>query len=215
MQVPPRRPGRTRLGVMGGTFDPIHHGHLVAASEVAAVFDLDEVVFVPTGQPWQKSGSEVSDAEHRYLMTVVATAANPRFSVSRVDIDRHGPTYTVDTLRDLNELRPDSDLFFITGADVLSEILSWHGAGDIWDLAHFVGVTRPGHELSVPEGAGDVVLLEVPAMAISSTDCRARVRSGQPVWYLVPDGVVQYIGKYGLYRPGDDHRWPADTLGTA
>ncbi|KUG56198.1 nicotinate-nucleotide adenylyltransferase [Kocuria palustris] len=215
MQVPPRRPGRTRLGVMGGTFDPIHHGHLVAASEVAAVFDLDEVVFVPTGQPWQKSGSEVSDAEHRYLMTVVATAANPRFSVSRVDIDRHGPTYTVDTLRDLNELRPDSDLFFITGADVLSEILSWHGAEDIWDLAHFVGVTRPGHELSVPEGAGDVVLLEVPAMAISSTDCRARVRSGQPVWYLVPDGVVQYIGKYGLYRPGDDHRWPADTLGTA
>ncbi|MEX5247531.1 UNVERIFIED_CONTAM: nicotinate-nucleotide adenylyltransferase [Kocuria sp. CPCC 205295] len=215
MQVPPRRPGRTRLGVMGGTFDPIHHGHLVAASEVAAVFDLDEVVFVPTGQPWQKSGSEVSDAEHRYLMTVVATAANPRFSVSRVDIDRHGPTYTVDTLRDLHELRPDSDLFFITGADVLSEILSWHGAEDIWDLAHFVGVTRPGHELSVPEGAGDVVLLEVPAMAISSTDCRARVRSGQPVWYLVPDGVVQYIGKYGLYRPGDDHRWPADTLGTA
>ncbi|WP_231861112.1 nicotinate-nucleotide adenylyltransferase [Kocuria palustris] len=200
---------------MGGTFDPIHHGHLVAASEVAAVFDLDEVVFVPTGQPWQKSGSEVSDAEHRYLMTVVATAANPRFSVSRVDIDRHGPTYTVDTLRDLHELRPDSDLFFITGADVLSEILSWHGTEDIWDLAHFVGVTRPGHELSVPEGAGDVVLLEVPAMAISSTDCRARVRSGQPVWYLVPDGVVQYIGKYGLYRPGDDHRWPADTLGTA
>lgn len=215
IQVPPRRPGRTRLGVMGGTFDPIHHGHLVAASEVAAVFDLDEVVFVPTGQPWQKSGSEVSDAEHRYLMTVVATAANPRFSVSRVDIDRHGPTYTVDTLRDLHELRPDSDLFFITGADVLSEILSWHGAEDIWELAHFVGVTRPGHELSVPEGAGDVVLLEVPAMAISSTDCRARVRSGQPVWYLVPDGVVQYIGKYGLYRPGDDHRWPADTLGTA
>ena len=215
ISVPPRRPGRTRLGVMGGTFDPIHHGHLVAASEVAAVFDLDEVVFVPTGQPWQKSGSEVSDAEHRYLMTVVATAANPRFSVSRVDIDRHGPTYTVDTLRDLHELRPDSDLFFITGADVLSEILSWHGAEDIWELAHFVGVTRPGHELSVPEGAGDVVLLEVPAMAISSTDCRARVRSGQPVWYLVPDGVVQYIGKYGLYRPGDDHRWPADTLGTA
>ena len=215
IQVPTRRPGRTRLGVMGGTFDPIHHGHLVAASEVASVFDLDEVVFVPTGQPWQKSGSEVSDAEHRYLMTVVATAANPRFSVSRVDIDRHGPTYTVDTLRDLHELRPDSDLFFITGADVLSEILSWHGAEDIWELAHFVGVTRPGHELSVPEGAGDVVLLEVPAMAISSTDCRARVRTGQPVWYLVPDGVVQYIGKYGLYRPGDDHRWPADTLGTA
>lgn len=202
LRIPPRQEGRTRLGVMGGTFDPIHHGHLVAASEVAAVFDLDEVVFVPTGQPWQKSGTEVSDAEHRYLMTVIATAANPRFSVSRVDIDRAGPTYTIDTLRDLHAQRPDTDIFFITGADVLSEILSWHGAEEVWDLAHFVGVTRPGHELSVPEGAGDVVLLEVPAMAISSTDCRRRVQEGKPVWYLVPDGVVQYIAKYELYQRG-------------
>lgn len=189
---------------MGGTFDPIHHGHLVAASEVASVFDLDEVVFVPTGQPWQKAGKQVSDAEHRYLMTVVATASNPRFTVSRVDIDRHGPTYTIDTLRDLSQQRPDAELFFITGADVMGEILTWKGTEELWNLAHFVGVTRPGHVLSAPVGTSSVYLLNVPAMAISSTDCRARVEKGSPVWYLVPDGVVQYINKYGLYVPNQN-----------
>ncbi|MFZ5871558.1 MAG: nicotinate-nucleotide adenylyltransferase [Actinomycetota bacterium] len=186
---------------MGGTFDPIHHGHLVAASEVAHEFDLDEVVFVPTGRPWQKSAQEVSAAEHRYLMTVIATASNPSFTVSRVDIDRPGQTYTIDTLRDLHAERPDAELFFITGADALAQILSWKDADEMWRLAHFVGVTRPGHTLS---GTGlptdGVSLLEVPAMAISSTDCRARVAAGEPVWYLVPDGVVQYIAKHRLYR---------------
>jgi len=190
--------GRLRLGVMGGTFDPIHHGHLVAASEVAAKFGLDEVVFVPTGQPWQKSQRNVSEAEHRYLMTVIATASNPGFTVSRVDIDRPGPTYTIDTLRDLRTQRPDADLFFITGADALAQILSWKNIDELWSLAHFVGVTRPGHVLD-GMGRKDVSLLEVPAMAISSTDCRARVAGNNPVWYLVPDGVVQYIAKYGLY----------------
>jgi nicotinate-nucleotide adenylyltransferase len=186
---------------MGGTFDPIHHGHLVAASEVASVFDLDEVVFVPTGQPWQKSHRQVAPAEHRYLMTVIATASNPRFTVSRVDVDRPGPTFTIDTLRDLRAQRPDADLFFITGADALDQILSWKDIDELWSLAHFIGVTRPGHTLS---GTGlpdkHVSLLEVPAMTISSTDCRARVQAGEPVWYLVPDGVVQYIAKYSLYR---------------
>ncbi len=191
-----------RLGVMGGTFDPIHHGHLVAASEVAALFDLDEVVFVPTGQPWQKDASQVTPAEDRYLMTVIATASNPRFTVSRVDIDRPRATYTLDTLRDLREQRPGAELFFITGADALAQILSWKGVDELWDLAHFIGVTRPGHELhstGLPEDR--VTLQEVPAMAISSTDCRERVGRGEPVWYLVPDGVVQYIAKYQLYRP--------------
>jgi nicotinate-nucleotide adenylyltransferase len=186
---------------MGGTFDPIHHGHLVAASEVADRFGLDEVVFVPTGQPWQKAEREVSRAEDRYLMTVVATASNPRFSVSRVDIDRGGPTYTADTLADLHREFPDADLFFITGADALSQILSWHRVDELFSLAHFVGVTRPGYELEdghLPAGA--VSLVEVPAMAISSTDCRRRVADGHPVWYLVPDGVVQYIAKRGLYQ---------------
>src|ERR1041384_996716 len=145
-----------RIGVMGGTFDPIHHGHLVAASEVQARFDLDRVIFVPTGQPWQKASREVSPAEDRYLMTVIATASNPRFSVSRVDVDRDGPTYTIDTLRDLRARQPDAELFFITGADALAAILSWKGAPALFELAHFIGVTRPGYQLSdahLPEDA--------------------------------------------------------------
>ena len=188
---------------MGGTFDPIHHGHLVAASEVAVLFGLDEVVFVPTGEPWQKSDRAVSPAEDRYLMTVIATASNPRFTASRVDIDRGGPTYTIDTLSDLKEQRPDAELFFITGADALEQIVSWRENRRLFELARFVGVTRPGFTLAdshLPEGV--VSLIEVPAMAISSTDCRERVGRGMPVWYLVPDGVVQYIEKRGLYREG-------------
>src|SRR4051812_40524268 len=193
-----------RLGVMGGTFDPIHHGHLVAASEVASVFDLDEVVFVPTGQPWQKTYRAVSPAEHRYLMTVIATASNPRFTVSRVDIDRGGPTYTVDTLSDLTRQRPGSELYFITGADAMQQIIGWKDSDDLFSLAHFVGVTRPRHPLSTAGLPADrISLMEVPAMAISSTDCRTRVAKGEPVWYLVPDGVVQYIAKYSLYRQMD------------
>ncbi|UOR02987.1 nicotinate-nucleotide adenylyltransferase [Leucobacter allii] len=183
---------------MGGTFDPIHHGHLVAASEVAKSFDLDEVVFVPTGHPWQKTN--VSPSEHRYLMTVIATASNPRFTVSRVDVDRAGPTYTVDTLRDLREQMPEAELFFISGADAVEQILSWKDVDDLWDFAHFIAVSRPGHELSLSGLSGEhVSLLEVPALAISSTDCRERVAREYPVWYLVPDGVVQYIAKHGLY----------------
>ncbi|EFV14433.1 nicotinate-nucleotide adenylyltransferase [Segniliparus rugosus] len=207
-----------RLGVMGGTFDPIHHGHLVAASEVANLFGFDEVLFVPSGRPWQKTtgssfpsesgGREVTEAEHRYLMAVIATAANPRFSVSRVDIDRPGDTYTIDTLRDLRRRHPQAELFFITGADALANILTWQRWEELFELAKFVGVSRPGYELSLdafgdrlaqlPEGS--VTLVEVPALAISSTDCRQRARDGRPIWYLVPDGVVQYIGKHQLYR---------------
>lgn len=190
---------RRRIGVMGGTFDPIHHGHLVAASEVANHFNLDEVIFVPTGQPYQKR--DVSLGEHRYLMTVIATASNPRFTVSRVDIDRDGPTYTVDTLRDLRAEYPHDDLYFISGADAIAQILEWKDIDQAWDFAHFVAVTRPGHTLSVANlPAEHVSQLEVPALSISSTDCRNRVRSGEPVWYLVPDGVVQYIAKHALYR---------------
>jgi nicotinate-nucleotide adenylyltransferase len=205
----PRPP---RVGVMGGTFDPIHNGHLVAASEVQSWFDLDEVVFVPTGEPWQKSDREVSSAEDRYLMTVIATASNPRFSVSRVDIARGGPTYTVDTLRDLHERRPGAELYFITGADALEAIITWHDADDLFRLAQFVGCTRPGTAISDSTLDGlpkdRVTIVEVPALAISSTECRARAAANEPVWYLVPDGVVQYIAKRGLYRrntrPGPD-----------
>jgi nicotinate-nucleotide adenylyltransferase len=190
---------RRRIGVMGGTFDPIHNGHLVAASEVQQSFELDEVIFVPTGQPWMKQ--DVSPAEHRYLMTVIATASNPRFTTSRVDIERGGATYTIDTLRDLRKQHPDADLFFITGADAVAQIVEWKDVEELWELAHFVAVSRPGHALSIrglPEQG--VSSLEVPALAISSTDCRRRVDRGFPVWYLVPDGVVQYISKHHLYR---------------
>ncbi|PRX96343.1 nicotinate-nucleotide adenylyltransferase [Allonocardiopsis opalescens] len=190
---------------MGGTFDPIHHGHLVAGSEVAHLFDLDEVVFVPTGEPWQKDKTSVSPAEDRYLMTVIATASNPRFTVSRIEVDRGGPTYTVETLRQLRDHHGDDvDLFFITGADALAAILSWRNADDLFKLAHFVGCNRPGHQLSdrgLPQGG--VSLVEIPALSISSSECRERVRAGEPIWYLVPDGIVQYINKTGLYRDPD------------
>ena len=206
--VPSRPNGRAeRIGVMGGTFDPIHHGHLVAASEVQAWFDLDEVVFVPTGAPWQKADREVTEPEHRYLMTVIATAANPRFTVSRVDIDREGPTYTIDTLRDLSLVHPNADLYFITGADALAEIFTWRNADELFALARFVGCTRPGYTMdaetldSIPSDR--VTMVEIPALAISSTDCRTRKRRGEPVWYLVPDGVVQYIAKHDLYPATD------------
>ena len=213
---------RRRVGVMGGTFDPIHNGHLVAGSEVAHRFGLDEVIFVPTGRPWQKTGGgqlgagqvsarDVSPAEDRYLMTVIATASNPQFSVSRVDIDREGNTFTVDTLRDLRRLLPDAELYFITGADALESILSWQDFDEMLALARFVGVSRPGYELSATHLAkhlrelppDTLQMLEIPALAISSTECRARAAAARPVWYLVPDGGVQYIAKRGLYR-----RWP-------
>lgn len=190
---------KKRLGVMGGTFDPIHHGHLVAASEAASALGLDEVIFVPTGEPWQKK--QVTAGEHRYLMSVIATASNPRFKVSRVDIDRSGPTYTIDTLRDLRKLYPEADLFFISGADAIAQILSWKDVDGVWDLAHFVAVSRPGHQMELPTAPdGAISTLEIPALAISSTDIRDRVDEGKPVWYLVPDGVVQYIAKHELYR---------------
>lgn len=193
---------------MGGTFDPIHHGHLVAASEVADLFDLHEVVFVPTGQPWQKRSRPVTPAEDRYLMTVIATASNPRFSVSRVDIDRGGATYTKDTLRDLRAQNPDADLYFITGADALASILSWQNWEEMFAIARFIGVSRPGYELdgkhisaAIAELPADALhLVEVPALAISSTDCRLRAEQSRPIWYLVPDGVVQYVAKRDLYR---------------
>lgn len=189
---------RPRIGVMGGTFDPIHNGHLVAASEVADALKLDEVIFVPTGVPWHKKA--VSSAEHRYLMTVIATAANPSFTVSRVDIDRPGVTYTIDTLQEISKLHPDAELFFISGADAIAQILAWKDIELIWPLAKFIAVTRPGHKLELPiTDEGDIQVLEVPALAISSTDVRERVIAQKPIWYLVPDGVVQYIAKHELY----------------
>jgi nicotinate-nucleotide adenylyltransferase len=192
----------TRIGVFGGTFDPVHNGHLVAASEVAHALDLAEVIFVPTGQPWQKEDRELAAAEDRYLMTVIATASDSLFSVSRVDIDRPGETYTIDTLRDLRAQRgPSAEFFFIMGADALSGVRTWHNAENLFSMAHFVGCTRPGHSIDANGlGRQGFTLIEIPALEISSTACRERVRVGRPIRYLVPDGVIQYISKRGLYQ---------------
>jgi nicotinate-nucleotide adenylyltransferase len=196
-----------RIGVMGGTFNPIHHGHLVAASEVAHRFDLERVIFTPTGIPSHKAHHGLAGAEDRYLMTVIATASDPRFEVSRVDIDREGPTYTVDTLRDLqaqfaDELPTDTaEWFFITGADALADIVGWRDPDGILARAHLVGVTRPGHALKNPGVPSDAAtLVEVPALAISSTDIRQRIHEGAPIDYLVPGGVALWINKHHLYR---------------
>ena len=194
-----------RLGVMGGTFDPIHHGHLLTAEEALQQFELDEVVFVPTGRPWMKEDRRVSPPEDRYLMVVVATASNPRFSVSRLEIERDGPTYTVETLRELKGERGDVDLYFITGADAMLEIFQWKDPEETLELAHFIAATRPGYELAELEqdeltSHPRVTVMTIPALAISSTDIRERVQTGRPIRYLVPEGVQTYIEKAGLYR---------------
>jgi nicotinate-nucleotide adenylyltransferase len=195
-----------RLGVMGGTFDPIHNGHLVTAEEAFWQFDLDEVVFVPTGHPWMKDHPQVSPAEDRYLMTVIATSPNPHFSVSRLEIDREGETYTVDTLAALrDEQGEDTELFFITGADAILEIFHWKDPEDVLSLAHFIAATRPGYDIArfeaeAPTAHPKVSVMSIPALAISSTGIRERVKEGRPIRYLVPDGVVTYVDKAGLYR---------------
>ncbi len=208
-----------RIGVMGGTFDPIHHGHLVAAEEARWQFNLDRVVFVPTGRPWQKPVG-VSRAEDRYQMTVIATASNPAFTVSRLEIDHQGPTYTVDTLRRLRAEQPEGTrLFFITGADAVLQLLTWKQPDQVLALAEFIAATRPGFDLDrlvsqVPAAAGRVHPMEIPALAIASSDLRARVARGTPIRYLVPDGVAGYIHEHDLYRrPAGTGPGPAPPAG--
>lgn len=185
---------------MGGTFDPIHLGHLVTAEQARVDLGLDEVLFIPAGQPWQKDGT--TPAEHRYVMTVLATAANPAFRVSRAEIDRPGPTYTVETLRRLRARLPDAHLCFITGADAIRSILTWKDAEECLQLADFVAASRPGHDLGALEAEGftdQVRVLDVPALAISSTDIRERFKADRSVSYLIPAEVEQYARKHGLY----------------
>ena len=189
---------------MGGTFDPIHYGHLVTAEEALAQFELEGVLFVPTGRPWMKEHEVVSPAEDRYLMTVIATASNPLFQVSRIEVDREGPTYTVETLRTL-KAEHDADLHFITGADAILEIVQWKDPDEALSLAHFIAATRPGHDLSRLEAAAAehhprVTVMKIPALAISSSDIRQRVREGRAIRYLLPEGVKSFIEKAGLYR---------------
>lgn len=193
---------------MGGTFDPIHFGHLVTAEEALVQFNLDRVIFMPTGTPAAKRHTHVSDAEHRYLMTVLATAANPDFDVSRLEVDRPGVTFTVDTLSSLREAYgPAAELFFITGADAVWEIVGWKDAEKVAGLATFIAATRPGYDLAQARRSHEdaatafrIEYIEVPALAISSTDLRRRVRERRPIRYLTPESVVSYIAKHGLYR---------------
>lgn len=199
---------KLRLGIMGGTFDPIHYGHLVAAEEALVQFNLDKVVFMPTGVPVRKTHRAVTPAEHRYLMTVIATVSNPDFEVSRMEVDRPGSTYTVDTMLALRaEYGPSAELYFITGADAVWDILTWKDSERLADVCTFIAATRPGYDLSRFEQDEvarhiDVEFMEVPALAISSTDIRDRIAAKRPVRYLLPESVAGYIAKNGLYGGG-------------
>ena len=187
-----------RLGVMGGTFDPIHMGHMLAASEALHAFDLDRVLFVPAGKPWQKK--EYSDAEDRFLMTSLAAGLHPRFAASRMELDRKGPTYTVDTLGELADFYPEIELFLILGADAAAGISTWHQPDKVAELAEVIAVARPGFSLGdVPGDAAKVHTLDMPPIGISSTDIRQRVRSGAPIDFMVPLDVVSYVAENGLY----------------
>jgi len=201
----------SRIGVMGGTFDPVHYGHLVTAGEARWQFGLDLVIFVPNRHPPHKDPHDVSGPEHRYLMTFLATVTNPRFLVSRMEIDRPGPSYTIDTIRELGREHPSDELYYITGADALGQILrgEWRDAEQLLRLCRFIGASRPGYYLDPAQWSSshhhvrphlhNIHTMEIPAMAISSTDIRARVREGRPITYLVPEAVEQYIAKHNLY----------------
>lgn len=191
---------QARLGVLGGTFDPIHLGHLVAASEALYRFSLDRIILVPAGTPWQKAG--YSDPEDRLMMATLAAATHPKLSVSRIEIDRKGPTYTVDTLAQISDFFEPSELFFIVGADAALELGTWHRVEDIAQLAEVVAATRPGSDLVGFEqrpGWPTVHVMEIPGLAVSSTDIRARVAEGRPIDYLVPAEVARFIRARGLY----------------
>ncbi len=198
----------SRIGLMGGTFDPIHYGHLVTAEEAFVRFKLDKVVFIPSGNPPHKANRLVSDGSHRFIMAQMATITNPHFDVSRIEVDEEGPTYTVDTLKKLKagEMK-DAELIFITGADAILEICTWKNPQELFTLCRFAAATRPGYVVSdelvksvSAFGADRLEFFEIPALAISSTDIRLRVKEARPVRYLLPDGVISYIIKNGLYR---------------
>ena len=202
-----------KIGIMGGTFNPVHHGHLVTAQEALDQFGLDEVIFIPTGDPPHKIEDLLAHAEDRYLMTVIATSSNSSFFVYRIEIDRKGKSYTIDTVKELRKLLgSDSELYFITGADAILEILTWKNTREIVTLAKFIAATRPGYDLSKikelkttlfdseDEADRRIFIMEIPALAISSTDIRQRIKIERPVNYLVPEGVNNYILKHGLYK---------------
>lgn len=199
---------------MGGTFNPIHYGHLVTAEEARIQFNLDRVLFIPTGDPSHKEGQKITNAQQRYLMTVMATGSNPYFYVSRMEIDRPQPSYTMDTIKDLHKVYKDSQIFFITGTDAVLDILTWKNPAEILNLCIFIAATRPGYELDKLNnikkrledelGIADINekihIIKIPALAISSTDIRNRVRTGKPIRYLLPEGVANHIYKMNFYK---------------
>lgn len=205
---------KRRIGIIGGTFDPIHYGHLVNAEGARAEFGLDKVIFVPTGRPPHKKDYRITDSEDRYLMALLATITNPHFELSRLEIDRTGLSYTVDTIREFRAVYGETaDLYFITGADAILEILTWKNVGELITLCHFVAATRPGYSLTGLQNIVSAVrqqeqadftvhCIEVPALMISSTDIRRRVKNGQPIKYLLPEAVENYIIKEQLYVSG-------------
>lgn len=210
----------TRLGVMGGTFDPIHHGHLVTAEEARVQFALDGVLFVPSGQPPHKDPADVTPSEHRYLMAFLATVSNPHISVSRVEIDRSGPSYTIETIRLLAAEFAGAQLFYVTGADAIMQIMrgEWERSPELLELCEFIAATRPGFVLDLDvlrrfnrtgRSLLNVHVMAIPALAISSTEIRARVRTGRSIKYLVPEAVEAYIVKHGLYREAASHQDPS------
>jgi len=199
---------------MGGTFNPIHYGHLVTAEEARIQFNLDRVLFIPTGDPPHKDGQKITNAQQRYLMTVMATGSNPYFYVSRMEIDRPQPSYTINTVKDLHEVYKDSQIFFITGTDAVLDILTWKNPAEILNLCIFIAATRPGYELDrlnnikkrlkdelgITDIKERIHIIKIPALAISSTDIRNRVRTGKPIRYLLPEGVANHIYKMGFYK---------------
>lgn len=201
--------GNIRFAVMGGTFDPIHYGHLVTAEAVRDEYDLDKVLFMPSGNPPHKMGKSPSDANHRYLMTVLATTTNPYFEVSRIEVDRQGITYTVDTLRELRNIYGEkAEIYFITGADAILEIFSWQNVDELFNLCFFVAATRPGYykervEQKLKEIESNykkkIYDIEVPSLAISSTDIRNRIKNDKTIRYLLPEAAEDYIRKCNLY----------------
>ncbi|MGI5891563.1 MAG: nicotinate-nucleotide adenylyltransferase [Bacillota bacterium] len=196
---------KLKLGLMGGTFDPIHYGHLVAAEAARDKFELDKVIFIPSGNPPHKRKRVVSLAQHRVMMTVLATITNPFFSVSRIEVDRPGYSYAYDTVCQFLEHYHNSDIYFITGADAILEILSWNYIDELLKKCSFIAANRPGFNLKETKTLPAHVLkkvsfMEVPALAISSTDIRQRVAGGQTITYLLPEAVEMYIKKNGLYK---------------
>lgn len=197
--------GVGRIGVLGGTFDPIHYGHLAAAEEARAKLNLREVVFVVAGLPPHKLDEEIAPAEDRYAMVELAVASNPHFSVSRIDIDRPGPSYTVDTIALLRQEWTE-EIYFIMGIDSLMEIDTWHQPQRLIQLCRLVAVERPGFvpdlerlEAAVPGITARTEIIDMPEVDISSTDLQRRVREELPIKYQVPPGVEQYIYQHRLY----------------